>query len=214
MRTHEASSIDDLFSSSNPTNPIYTRLRDNPSFAKQKHFCEALWCDFNKLADTEFIQNMGIQFHERFWEMYLGATLLSLGFQMTSADEGPDLQIITKSGPVWVEAVAPNDGSGPDKVYDVHNATIGVPEDEILLRLRNAIWEKHDKKYKGYISKNTISSDSPYVIAINGYDISHSNDDEHPTYITRALFGIGNQYGVLNMKTGEIVDEGYRPKKR
>ena len=204
--------MDDLFSAKNPQDSSYCRLRDDKRLDDRKSFCESLWVNFHELADSNFIKELGDNFNTRFWEMYLGAAFRKIGFNPTSADSGPDLEIDSDTKTIWVEAHAAKAGTTDDRAYGVTNGTRGVPVDKILLRLRNSISKKYLEDYRKYISDETIGPDDPYVIAINGYDIPSSGGDSFPTYIMQAVFGIGNGYGIINKETGKIIEQGYRPR--
>lgn len=204
-----------LFSSSNGSDATYIAIRDNPKNSDLKQFAEELWTEFEPLGDTGFIKLIAANFEVRFWEMYVACALKRLGNELESADNGPDLKITNLEKTTWVEAIAPNAGTGPDAAYDgPPNSTIGVPSNEIVLRMSHAIDQKH-KKYLKYIENGVVDPGDPYVIAINGHLIPCSNSaDDFPTYIMKAVWPLGEDYGKIDLKTGEVVESGirYRPK--
>jgi len=200
----------ELFSAQEPQDAAYIYLRDKEKHAKRRLFCESMWQDFHSLADSGFVDEIGNKFQQRFWEMYLGCTLLKLGFQCRSADSGPDVEVFDGDTSLWVEAIAPTGGNGPDAAYDAPpGVATRVPEDEIILRLRGAVEEKHDK-YLGYLENGIVKPGQPYVIAVNGRLIPSSETDDIPSYITKTLYPLGNHYGVINKNTMEIVETGIR----
>ncbi|MEK7101067.1 MAG: hypothetical protein AAB921_03130, partial [Patescibacteria group bacterium] len=67
---------DSFFSKGDATGTQYIAARDNPRAKLYRDYAEDLWRDFRPYADTLFRDNARHHFHQRFWEMYLGATLL------------------------------------------------------------------------------------------------------------------------------------------
>ena len=108
--------IDNIFGKQNATDDIYIYLRDKPEHAQRRKFIESLWKRFHPYADSEFVNLIASDFQARFWEMYLACTLLDAGFSLHSRDAGPDIRVNTKGAPIWVEAIAPTAGSGPDAI--------------------------------------------------------------------------------------------------
>ena len=88
--------------------------RDNVNNSDLKIFAEKLWADLEPLADAGFVDLIAANFRQRFWEMYLASALNSLGNELESADEGPDLKITNLKKTTWVEAIAPTAGAGPE----------------------------------------------------------------------------------------------------
>jgi len=121
---------------------------------------------------------------------------------------------------VWVEATAPRRGTGenavpelriykgePETTLEAHT----VPSEEIILRFTNAIDEKI-KKYIKYIDKKIISSDDPYIIALNGADIGHEYlEEDRVPRILKAIFPIGDFSVTLDTSSEKtrVVRSGY-----
>jgi hypothetical protein len=126
----------------------YTLVRDDLRFHQEKAFLEHLWESFEPFADPDFKSELAKQFHPRFWEMYLACTLIELGFNLIprQCSYGPDIHIELDGINIWIEATAPDAGSGIDAVpgHPKNSNGIKVPEEQIILRLTNSI----DKKTK------------------------------------------------------------------
>jgi len=146
----------------------YQNVRDEPCLKKEKEFVESLWSLYKPYADRHFKEDATKHFQERFWEMYLGATLLKYDFKIDSHNEkGPEFVTKLNSKRCWFEAITPSPGAGPDAVPEMEygaKIAIRVPTDEITLRLRHAIHEKY-KKYQHYVDEGIIGNDESYIIA-------------------------------------------------
>lgn len=205
--------MSDLFTVEDATDLAYISLRDEPRHKQYRQSVEDLWVNFRPLADSQFTEAIASDFPRRFWEMYVGCTLLDAGFSVTSKDAGPDARVATDSSPIWVEATAPDAGSGADAVPpEVLGVSHHVPEDQIVLRLRSAIWDKH-KAYLRYVEKKILSPKAPYIIAINGSNVPHSKFDDQPSFIVKSVFPFGLHTVTYDRKTTEVVDQGiqHRP---
>ncbi|MDC0294653.1 hypothetical protein OAK98_04580 [Mariniblastus sp.] len=190
----------------NPTDAVYIALKES-AHESHREFLEGLWQEFEPLADSGFIDLIARNFQQRFWEMYVACTLKKQGLSLESADEGPDLKVTNLELTTWVEAIAPNSGSGDDAVSSgVIDGVAGVDEEGIILRLTGAIAEKHNK-YLGYLKNGIVEETEPYVIAVNGYNIPTSETDDWPYYIMKAVYALGNQGGLINTESGEIEYE-------
>lgn len=78
--------------------------------------------------------------------MYLENVLLKQGFELVQDKpiHGPDILIIDCDSIIWLEAVAPYSGTGPDAVLDIEKKKIvtSIPDEKIILRLTNAVTNK------------------------------------------------------------------------
>ncbi len=175
---------------------------------KIKYFCESLWRKFNIYADNHFLSQIKRNFYNRYWEMYLTVTILEWGYTIESNSEGPDVLIKNKMNKIWIEAVTSGNGDTKDSVPKVKmNITQVIPEEQMILRLRNSIEEK-SKVYKKYIKDLIIEDKEPFVIALNGAKLNFMTDDDIP-YILKALLPIGNYYSNFKNETLSI---GFRDK--
>jgi hypothetical protein len=174
-----------------------------------------LWSAYWPYADPDFFADIPRDFAARFWEMDLACELLRLNFTLEERRRhGPDICIGPSDRHVWIEAVAPTDGDGPnaspDLDYDLRARTF-VGEDGILLRFRNAIDAKF-KKYQGYRNDGIIGPREPYVIALNGSRVSASLVEGDPPWIVKAVYPFGTPQFRINVKTETFsAEHDYRP---
>lgn len=159
--------------------------------------------------DSNFLTEIPTRFHERSWEMYLGALFLTQGKALKEdrADNQADLQIVDKSNLIHVECTAVNHGiaTNPDAVprmrvvTDIHNLVVDeVPEEKILLRITQALDDKH-KQYQKRLADKRVFENEPYIVAVNTGEIGHP--DSLPR-ILKAVFGIG--YPTLRMRQNDL----------
>jgi len=174
--------------------------------------CEALWRDFHDLADPAFVDRLPFEFHQRWFEMYVGAALREAGLHIEAPKPGPDFRVVTDRGPVYIEAIAPTAGNPlhadavPEPVYAEGRAmAVSVPQDQITLRLADAFRRKADV-IDGYRRKCYIGERDPCLIAINLRDIPHAWADAEEFWF-RALYGAGNRF-VLFDRDGQDHREG------
>lgn len=195
-----------------PSDEGYKYIRDVERFKPDRQYLEELWQRFEPFADPEFRIEIASNFQGRFWEMYLACALLDLGFELEARESaGPDVCVRTNPGHVWLEATAPDQGTGGDAVPPPKygGEAERVPEEQITLRIQSAIWDKH-KKHNEYRKSGRIAAEDPYVIAINGKRIREIVADSSPPLIVKAVFPFGSPYVVLDRETHEIVGEGYQ----
>lgn len=153
---------------------LYRCLRDDPKGADFREHIEGLWKEYEFLATKAFLREVQINFHQRWWEMYLTVGMLHLsgssGFKVETSkhDKGPDIKItLSDETRIWIEAVAPNPGSGNDRVPEHElDGVFDVPRDECLLRLAQGINEKK-MKFQEYKEKNILNREDLCMIAIS-----------------------------------------------
>ena len=209
--------METFFSTGDGKDPGYVNVRDaKVGFcADGRAFTELLWPHFRPFADSTFLQEAKDNFTERFWEMYLGCTLLDCGYEIgTPGDEGPDLYADIRNKRVWFEATAPSAGTGDDQVPEpTPERVVPVPEDKILLRLTGAIEAKRRHLKRAEI-KGIVSEWESAVICINGRNVPHSISDYIPHRIVRAVFPIGNPKITLDRTTLKVIDSGFEMRPR
>jgi type I restriction enzyme S subunit len=131
-------------SSSPEYDHMYNRIMQVPG-ARQRF--DDMWQIFQPYADPNFEDEFLLHPRERFWEMMLTVALLDGGIDISCPKPGPDIRISSDDRTVWVEAVAPSSGLGPNSVpIPPDDKMFDYPEPQIILRFRNAL----DNKYKGY----------------------------------------------------------------
>ena len=194
----------------NGKDPVYCAIKDeiNPRCQEAKIFVEDLWGKTYEYLDSDLPKEIPDQFHQRFWEIYLAASLVEAGLdlQHSISRDGPDLCIKADNGSkVWIEAVTATPGQGNDAVQKSELGTVNdVPDDQIKLRLLNAFAEKN-KKYNHYRTKNWVSSEEPYVIAINAAQVPSARLEREIPRIIRSLLPFGFQVIHLSRQTLEVA---------
>lgn len=179
--------------------PLYTRLRDwpDPTSEERRGFFRALWKEYEPFAPKGFPRKMQVEFHQRWWEMYLTVALLHLGLEpkTSRADKGPDLYLPVDNWFVFVEATAPTAGRTSDRVPEfVENGVAPFPHREFLLRLAQAFSEKA-KRFQHYIDSKVIPGDSCCLIALSATDLNTFGtlmDGFYPEPPLCVLTGAGN----------------------
>ena len=212
--------MEDLFKNGiNAQDQAYNNLRDSKKdwMIEARTFCEQLWQNYYPYADKHFLIEIQRHFHSRFWEMYLACSLMEMGAKIFCQKPGPDIKIDTNNGAIWIEAVAPGAGAlnRPDRI-EIHKdlEAYNVPEEQIILRYRNAISEKYNTKYFEFRKKGIIKKDDPYVIAINGCKIPSSRTDFNPPRIVRSILPIGFPQVTFDKKTKSITNQTYQYRDR
>ena len=192
--------------------PGYKNVRDEPHYSDFKNFVESLWKIYKPYADKHFQSDAAIHFQERFWEMYLGATFLKHRFTINrGGDKGPEFYLSNTPKKIWIEAITPGHGNGPD-AYELPktpgNSPVAftVPTNEIILRLRNAIWEKK-RKYESYVADGVVSADDVYIIAINSKRIDTIVLSADLPNIVKSVYPFGDLVVILDRVTLKIEDE-------
>ena len=173
--------------------PLYELLRDDPEFSDAKEYVEQLWSTFHDLADNNFLSKAPKSFHQHFWEMYLGSTLRMKGMELVRVGgEGLEYYIKKDGRRLWVEAVAPTAGTGPNSVppYANGDQMAEVPVDAILLRLTGVFRSKLAAYHKA-VRKGIVKQDEQFILAINARAIPDwPLHTELPLFI-KALLPIG-----------------------
>ena len=106
--------------------------------------------------------------------MYLSVGLLhlskisSFGVETSKQDKGPDIKVTLMNGSnIWIEAVAPDPGTGNDRVPEhKEDCVFDVPKDECLLRLAQVLRAKKDK-FELYRSKGSVNPKDACIIAVS-----------------------------------------------
>lgn len=188
----------------------YRYLRDHDFFAEEeaRQFVEGIWPQCRAYLDADFRKKASEHFAARFWEMYLVHTLLQNGIGITprssrNSTKGPD--ILLADGVTFIEAVLATSGCGRDAVPDPpsrRGAYSGLPDDQMKLRLLNAIDEKL-KKYHRYRETGVLSSEDRYVIAVSGSAIGMARHELPIPRIVRAVFGLGNLQVHIDLESGQ-----------
>ena len=202
-----------ISSSIKSNNPEYVALRDYPRNASLREIAEELWRKFSPFADPYFPEYFAENIHTRFWEMYLAVCLLDKGMDLVPKGKsyGPDIHVKLDGQDLWIEAIAPSEGSGKDAVPLIEEKPKfePIPEDKIILRFTNAVTEKLNKRLK-YVDEGGISQNDPFVVAINGKGIQMTMFDGPLLAIIKAVYPVGDYQVTFDRETLEVVSEGYQ----
>lgn len=205
--------IDSIFRT-NGTDEIYCAIQAQIDYHCQeaKIFVEGLWREAHQYVDPKIHTKLPNQFHQRFWELYLAASLLEAGLnlQYKSVPDGPDICVEVDDGlRIWVEAVTAAPGQGNDAVQEVKLGTVrSVPDDQIKLRLLNAFAGK-SKKYQQYREKNWVGLEDPYIIAINAAQVPSARLELEIPRIIMSFLPFGFPVLHLSRETLEVTGTGY-----
>ncbi|NVJ27774.1 hypothetical protein HUW62_41845 [Myxococcus sp. AM011] len=194
-------------------------LEDVPFHAQLRTYLEAMWSRFRPLASAHWQSEFPRQTHRRFWEMYLCAALLDFGFQLEQLpDDAPDALVRLPDGrPVWFEAVAADAGEpdNPNSVPQLSELALDVvrvgylPEDQIILRITNAIVSKVNQRARR-IKRGRVKAEDVYVVAVSAGAVPLAFVAMRDLPIAaRAVFPVGHQYFKVNTSSFEVVDSGW-----
>lgn len=190
----------------------YINVRDNPCLAEDRAFVEHLWEKYYPYADTNFLTDARKHFQERFWEMYVGVAVLERGFPLhRGSAKGPEFYFDCKERKVWVEAIAPGQGEGPDAVPELEYGkpvATRVPEEEIILRIRHALLEKN-RKLQVYRDSGIVAPTDGYILAINSRRMRAALADANLPFIVKAVFPFGHLVAVWDTSSNDVVDTHY-----
>jgi hypothetical protein len=191
--------------------PLYSRIRE----ASNPHTFKA-WCFFEEMQQAcgQFLgsdpSDRAIEdFHSVWWELYLARALCEAGITLatrkvrTHPEKGPD--ILAEYPRVWVEAVMPKSGDGPNALNEPQPREVfTVPIDDFVLRLRTAIDAKISK-LKQYIDDGTISGGDATIVAVSGGNLPFRFNEGPIPSIVRALIGVGTPILEINPKAKKSV---------
>src|SRR5919108_3084322 len=110
-----------------PGSTFLKNLPDDSEFFPLRERIVELFRFLDDLEDCHFEQQLDRDPHARLWEMMLAMVLKSEGYELKSADHGPDFVIEKEDKRVFIEAVCPGPGdeSNPNSVPPtVHGAPI------------------------------------------------------------------------------------------
>jgi hypothetical protein len=152
----------------------YKFFRDRCPSARS--FIEEAWPLCSEFLDADVREDARMNFHQRWWEVYLTYTLLHAGIQLVSREcrnprrSGPDLLARVDRKDLWIEAVSASAGKGPDAVGSSSKSSKGpksLQDKEIMLRFSQAFTEKVSY-HKNCVKRNWVRESESYVVALNG----------------------------------------------
>jgi hypothetical protein len=181
--------------------PEFVTLSAHEQLHPLRGLIESWWQQFELYADPNFPTEFKTHLAQRFWELYLGITLLSRGFGLGCNGRGqPDFDVRdreTGKRVAWIEAISVGRGTGNDRVPDTEISKAGQakvfdsPIDRILLRLANGIDVKH-QRYLRYVNDGIVKASEPFIIASNRSQTEVIPLDHPMPLILKVIFGIGN----------------------
>jgi hypothetical protein len=195
----------------------YRNLRDPPSknAGVCRDYCDYLWGRFFLYADEGFEQDFTTHLHQRFWEMYLGVTLLDAGHAIIAPKPGPDFGLVLDGRRIWIEAVTatPGDAGRPDSVprFEPNETGISsgyVPQDQITLRCTAAISAKFPRQYRQHVEKGIIGERDCYIVAVNHAEAYYWAEVGTPPFMLRAVLGLGSMFVTFDRASREITKQG------
>lgn len=213
-----ASRTTSLFSTLPPrASPSYKGLHESrhDNAAQCRGYVESLWDRFRAYADEHFVQDFASHTHQRFWEMYVGVTLLEAGHAIHAPKPGPDFGFRLDGRQIWLEAVAatPGEPGRPDSIPPL-DLRVGmaraeyVPQDKIVLRCTSAISAKFPTQYRRHVEAGIVGPEDCYVVAVNHSEVYHYAEMGEPPYILRAVLGLGSHFVTVDRDTGELTGQG------
>jgi hypothetical protein len=181
---------------------------------KARRFTNRMWDSCGHLIDADAPERARKDdFYSVWWELYIAYALSRAGISFVPRKERPRVagkgrpDLLAQNPRVWIEAVMPNAGVGPDALTEpIGGGVYTVPLDAITLRLITAIRSKATV-IQGYIEEGTISSDDPTVIAVSGGRLPISfrlNGYPVPDPV-RALFGVRHLTLEFDRETRERI---------
>ncbi|MCG7394259.1 hypothetical protein MHY87_15240 [Microvirga sp. ACRRW] len=183
---------------------------------------QEMWMRYEPYADPDFRQGFARDVDGRFWEMYLGCTLLEAGRTLLPVVERqrqggqPDLCVLEDGYRIWIEAITPDEGaSGPDQIVrpipiNEGGGFVGAPIRQAQLRTSGAFWTKA-QKISGYIEQGVIAPEDTRIIAISASRFGVYVSERPLPLIMTTLFPIGDAYVTIDRDTGDILEEGFHP---
>lgn len=190
-------------------------------FEQQLHATlQEMWARYEPYADPDFRQGFARDVDGRFWEMYLGCTLLEAGRRLLPVTdrrrEGgqPDLCILEADRRIWIEAITPDEGaSGPDQIarpvpINEGGGLAAAPIRQAQLRTSSAFWTKA-QKIASYIEQGVIGPEDTRIIAISASRFGAYVAEQPLPLIMTTLFPIGDAFITIDRDIGDVLEEGF-----
>jgi hypothetical protein len=187
----------------------------NDDGAKLREFIADLFQRTHTFLDARLGADLHRDFPQRLWEMCTAAILLESGHELTptelrpSKDSGPDL--LLADGKTWVEAVAVEQGNGPDRLeWPDHgqSGAISIPDEAVQLRILSGLTAKRDKGAQ-YRRNGLLKEGDRYVISLGAAMVPWAGKEGVAPRILQALFAIGRPTARIAIPTGEVVQTGF-----
>ncbi len=187
----------------------------------------AAWGLKDNKFDQDFTDGQNNHFYPYVAEMLLAQHLKNLGFDIKSADEGPDFRINYSGHNIWIEEICPSPAGLPDHWFNPQSINetpivYDVPYNQMLLRWTAALKEKKEKltgrigrdgnPKQGYLEKEIVGGSEPYVVAINSSQLGFGDTALHygisqKPFALEAAFPFGAIEIVIDRETLKQVDQ-------
>ena len=215
--------MSDLFNTDGANlDPGFRNLKEAefPEERQLHDMLQEMWSQYEPYADPDFRQGFARDVDGRFWEMYLGCTLLNEGRKLLpkadrQRDGGqPDLCVLEEDRRIWIEAITPDEGApGPDQLIrpvpvNEGGGLVAAPVRQAHLRMSGAFWTKAQKIDK-YIEQDVIAPEDARIIAISASRFGAYVTEQPLPLILSTLFPIGEAYVTIDRQTGNVVEEGF-----
>ncbi|HWX26607.1 MAG TPA: hypothetical protein VNZ53_04105 [Steroidobacteraceae bacterium] len=169
--------------------------------------------DFEGALRTALRKDNGIEFQQRYWEMFLAQHLKQAGHRIARKKSGPDFWFEVDGKKIWIEAVAPERSADIDAHYraELLNSGGWFHADPFHLRWTQAIREKVNK-YSEYLKKGIVDKTDVCIVALNAGllgSLGMVGKSDYPALVD-VVFGAGAEYAVVDRASMKIVDQGYQ----
>lgn len=181
---------------------------------------QQMWARYEPFADPDFRQGFARDVDGRFWEMYLGCTLIEAGRTLLPVVERereggqPDLCVLEHDRRIWIEAITPDEGFlGPDQIVrpvpmNEGGGVVAAPTRQAQLRASGAFWTKA-RKISCYIEQGVMAPEDIRIIAISASRFGAYVAEQPLPLIMTTLFPIGDAFIVIDRDTGEVAEQGF-----
>ncbi|MCP1848201.1 MULTISPECIES: hypothetical protein [unclassified Bradyrhizobium] len=198
------------------------KVAEHPIEQQLHALLQEMWGRYEPYADPDFRQGFARDVDGRFWEMYLGCTLLDAGRTLLPVVERqreggqPDLCVLDDGRRIWIEAITPDEGApGPDQIVrpvpiNEGGGLFAVPMRQAQLRTSSAFWTKAQKIGR-YLEQGVIAPDDTRIIAISASRFGVYVAEQPLPLIVTTLFPIGDAFIAIDRETGDVVEEGFHP---
>ncbi|NEX48287.1 hypothetical protein [Pseudotabrizicola algicola] len=196
------------------------KIAESPIEQQLHAMLQEMWARYEPYADPDFRQGFARDVDGRFWEMYLGCTLLEAGRTLLPVvdrqREGgqPDLCVLEGDRRIWIEAICPDEGApGPDQIVrpvaiNEGGGLVAAPIRQAQLRISSAFWTKAQKIVR-YIEQGMIAPDDTRIIAISASRFGVYVAEQPLPLIMTTLFPIGDAFITIDRDTGDVLEEGF-----
>jgi hypothetical protein len=159
------------------SDPLYSKIAyaANQYDGDAHQFTETLWNSCSHIIESDAPERARKHdFYSVWWELYLAYALSQTGISFVANNARPKVvgkgrpDLLAENPRVWIEAVMPQSGDGPDALTEpVCGGVYSVPLEGLTLRLITAIRSKATV-IQTYMEEGTISRSDTTIIAVSG----------------------------------------------